>query len=102
MAKRAIYSERLAQDVRTRFTPSQKSRLLAAATKLGKTPADFLREAGMQRAEQVLSQGQDAREALADLVGLVDLPGSFSQDTGSRLAEQLLAKHTGKKRRILK
>lgn len=101
MPQRSPKREPLAEGMRTRLSSSQKALIQAAALKTGQRPADFLREAALARASEVLSAGQNARAAFADLIGLVDVPARPAREAASPFEELLLAKHAPGTRRKL-
>lgn len=101
MSNRSGHREPLTEGLRTRLSASQKAVICAAASKAGKSPADFVREAALTKAGEVLSDGQTARAAFEDLIGLVDVPGSVSRGAGSGFTAIVLKKHAPDRRRRL-
>lgn len=89
MARERTNIERLTEDVRTRVSPIQHARILAAARMSNLSPATFIRDAALVRAEQVLAGEVSAFEQLADFIGVLNKPVTRSARTGRGLVEVL-------------
>lgn len=75
MATPSRKTDRLEEELGCRLTSMQKARILQAAKIAGKKPADFMREALLRTAEQVLVDSP--LEAFASFIGCATEPSAL-------------------------
>lgn len=85
--------ERLTEDVKTRLSRSQRELILRAAALARQTPADFVREAALKRAEETLSASLTAYDAFKDFIGCLSAPVTLSAGTGQAFADIVRQRH---------
>ncbi len=79
-------NERMTRDIRTRVSPSQRDRILAAALRLSTTPADFIRAAALSRAEAVLEGDAGTAGRFEPYIGMLAAPVTRSTASGRDVA----------------
>jgi hypothetical protein len=84
-------------DLSARFTADEKCRVELAMAKSGKNLSDFVREAVLASADQLLAD--DAMAAFVGAIGVISVPGDFGRRADDLLADLLLEKHSSGRRR---
>ena len=97
MARAAKHSARRDADLSARFTADEKRRVEMALLKTGKKLSEFMREAVIASANQVLAT--DPMAAFSGAIGAISVPGDFGREAETVLTDLLLDKHQPEARR---
>lgn len=98
METNAKIAGRRDRDLSARFSLGERQRVERAVAKSGKSMSDFIREAVISSADEVLAD-ESAATAFADAIGVISVKGAFGRRADATYASMLTEKHRRRPRR---